>query len=121
MPPNMPPGPPVVRDIPRTMRRYGSANCFRCFARSKSSVAGCSRRSDASARARRQEVLADLQRPAVLEAFDLDLRVVGAGRVDHKGAEPEAALDRALRDVDVLDARPWHVDHDPPMHALADL
>ena len=61
------------------------------------------------------------ERAAVLEALELHLGVIGAGRVDHQRAEPVAALDRPLRDVDVLDARSRHVDHHAPVDALADL
>ena len=66
-------------------------------------------------------MLADAKRAAVLETLELDLRMIGARGVDDERAEPIAALDRSLRDVDVLHARSRHVDHDAPVDALADL
>ena len=67
-----------------------------------------------------QQMLADAERAAVLEALELDLRMLGARGVDDERAQPIAALDRPLRDVDVLHARARHVDHHAPVDALAD-
>src|SRR5687768_4171919 len=119
-PPNRPPRPPLDPDRPRITISAGTANRLAWLARSKSSVAGCRRRSDGIAGLRWQQVIADGQRAAVLEAFELHLGVVGARGVDDERAEAEAALDRALRDVDVLDPRARHVDHHPPVDAFAD-
>src|SRR5687768_9301452 len=119
--PNLPAGPPVDCERPKITTSAGTANRLAWPARSKSSVAGCRRCSDGIAGFRWEQVVADGERAAVLEAFELHLGVVGAGCVDHERAEAEAALDRALRDVDVLDPRARHVDHHAPVDAFADL
>src|SRR5688572_33285493 len=106
--------------MPAMTRIPGSANRFMCPARSNSNVVGCRRCSDGIAGSRRKEMLADLKRAAVLEPVELDLRMLGARRVDHERAQTIAALDRSLRHVDVLHARARDVDHDSPVDAFAD-
>src|SRR5688572_16612996 len=106
--------------MPAMTRIPGSANRFICPARSNSNVVGCRRCSDGIACSRRKEMLADLKRAAMLETFELDLRMLGARRVDHQRAQTIAALDRPLRDVDMLHARARDVDHHLPVDAFAD-
>src|SRR5687768_6628672 len=118
--PNLLAGPPVDCDRPKITTSAGTANRLAWLARSKSSVAGCRRCSDGIAGFRWQEVIADGQRAAVLEPFELHLCVVGAGGVNDERAEAEAPVDRALRVVDVLNPRARHVDHNPPVDAFAD-
>src|SRR5688572_5057857 len=105
MRPKLPPGPPVERDAPKNTSTAGNAKFLMCPNRSNSSVAGCRRCSDGIAGFRWQQMLADAQGPAVLEAFELHLRVVGARRIDHELAKAVAALERPLCHVDVLHAR----------------
>src|SRR5688572_5639202 len=97
MRPNVPPGPPVDRDNPTSTSSAGSANRLACFANSNSSVVGCRRSSDGIAGSRRQQMLADAKRAAMLETLELHLRMVGARGVDHERAQSIAALDRPLR------------------------
>src|SRR5688572_31735580 len=107
--------------MPASTSTPGSANRFTCPARSNSNVVGCSRCSDGIARSGWQEMLADAERALVREALELDLRMLGARGVDDERAQPIAALDRSLRDVDVLHARAGHVDDDAPVDAPANL
>ena len=57
----------------------------------------------------RKQVRPDAPRHREVEAGQRHLRVLGARGIDHERAEAVAALQRALRDVGVLDPRPRHV------------
>src|SRR5688572_10483277 len=108
MRPKLPPRPPVDRDMPKRTNKPGSANRLMWPARSNRSVVACRRCSDGIAGSRWKQMLADKERAAVLETLELDLRMLGARGVDDERAQPIAALDGSLRDVDVLHARAGH-------------
>lgn len=81
---------------------------------------GCRRRSDSILGLSGEEMVPDEQRPRVGQPAKRDHRVVGAGRVDAQAAEAEPSFERALRYVDVLDARSRDRDLAPPYDAPAD-
>ena len=47
--------------------------------------------------------------------------MIRAGSVRHQRAEPETPFQGSMRDVGMLDSRPWDVDDPPPEDPPADL
>src|SRR5688572_18718375 len=105
----------------------GSATVRSCVSSTNSQESGCSRPPGASGAASEgvvsipsQQLVAQCDRILAAQAVDLELPDLRAGREHLELRDAEAARDRALVDVGVLDARARHEGLALPQHAAPD-